>query len=171
MRGKISVVEEAVRTSVGEDALPVVKFLKNKKNISEFMIAEKLGTEVNQTRNILYRLHTHNLVTYHKKKDREKGWYISYWTFNHPKVQDVLLKQKRIKLEKLKERLENEERNKNLYFICTAMCARLNFEHAIDYDFKCPECGNIMQQQDNLKTIDNIRSSIVDIEKELRRKN
>lgn len=45
-----SVINDTVKRAVGEDVIPLVEFIKNRKNISEFKIAEKLGTEVNQTR-------------------------------------------------------------------------------------------------------------------------
>ena len=42
-------VYEKLSQHVGEDVIPIVKYLKDKKNISEFQIAEKVKYEVNQT--------------------------------------------------------------------------------------------------------------------------
>lgn len=145
---------------VGDDVIPLVKYLKDRKNISEFKIAEKINQEVNQTRNMLYRLHGLNLVTYHRKKDRQKGWYISYWTFNKNRVKDLIVQTRKKEIEKLAGRLQNEEENINSYFICPNMCARLDFERATDFDFKCPECGLLLKQQDNSKTIEYIKKRI-----------
>src|SRR3989338_1026356 len=104
---------ETVKEVVGEDSLKVVEFLKDKKNISDFKIAEKTDTDIHQIRNILYRLYNHNLVTYYRKKDRQKGWYISYWTFNKRRVKDLMGIVKKQKLEKYNERLFEEEKNKD----------------------------------------------------------
>jgi transcription initiation factor TFIIE subunit alpha len=145
---------------VGEDVLPLVKFLRNRKNISEFKIAEKINVEVNQTRNMLYRLHDHNLVTYQRKKDRIKGWYISYWTFNPKRMKQLIGQLKKAKLVSLKEKLKKEEDNQNSYCICPNICVRLDFDQAADFEFKCPECGNLLVQQDNTKTIDNLKEKI-----------
>lgn len=145
---------------VGEDVIPLVKFLRNRKNISEFKIAEKIDMEVNQTRNMLYRLHDHNLVTYHRKKDRLKGWYISYWTFNMKRLKQLVGHVHRQKLSQLKEKLKKEQENQNSYFICPNLCVRVDFDQATDFEFKCPECGSLLGQQDNTKTIINLKEKI-----------
>ncbi len=151
---------EFTKEFIGEDAVKIVNFLKDRANISEFKIAEKTKTEIHEIRNILYRLHNYNLATYVKKKDREKGWYISYWTFNKKRVKELMSEIKRQKIERYKQRLKVEEANKNNFFMCTNACIRLDFQSATEHDFKCPECGNLLNQQDNEKTIDFLRSKI-----------
>jgi len=157
-------IMDTVKEAVGEDALPVVEFLKDKKNISEFKIAEKVKMEVNQVRNILYRLNSNNLATYHRKKDRQKGWYISYWTFNKKRVKDLITELKISKIKKYKKRLAKEEENKGNYYMCQNACVRLDFEHAVEFDFKCPECGNLLNNQDNSKTIEFLKEKIKELE-------
>jgi len=155
---------KAVAEIVGEDVVPLVKFLRNRKNISEFKIAEKINVEVNHTRNMLYRLHDHNLVTYTRKKDRLKGWYISYWTFNMKRLKQLIVLIQKQKLSHLKEKLQKEQSNQNYYFICPALCVRLEFDQATDFAFKCPECGALLAHQDNTKTIDNLKEKIKALE-------
>ncbi len=150
---------------VGEDVLPLVKYLKDRKNVSEFKLAEKLKLEVNATRNMLYRLHSHNLVTYTRKKDREKGWYISYWTFNKRRIKEIQKGSRKEEISKLKDRLKTEEDNLNSYFICPNMCMRVDFEQATDLDYKCPECGLLLKHQDNSKTIQHLKEKIKEMEK------
>lgn len=157
-------IYETVKEVVGEDSLKVVEFLKDKKNISDFKIAEKTDTDIHRIRNILYRLFNHNLVTYYRKKDRQKGWYISYWTFNKKRVKDLIKKLYVSKLSKYKERLFEEEENKGNFFLCPHACVRVGFEKATDFEFRCPECGNILVQQDNIKTIDFLRQKIKELE-------
>ena len=166
MRLTNKLVHETISYVVGEDVLTVVEYLKGKANISEFKIAEALDEEVNRVRNMLYRLHTYNLVTYIRKKDKLKGWYISYWTLNLKTVKDLKQKIKEDQINKLKERLKKEEENLNSYFICPSVCARLNFDTAMDYEFRCPECGRMMVQQDNKKTIVNLKKRIKEMEEE-----
>ena len=157
-------IYETVKEVVGEDTLKVVEFLKDKKNISDFKIAEKTDTDIHQIRNILYRLFNHNLVTYYRKKDRQKGWYISYWTFNKKRVKDLIKHLNINKLIKYKGRLFEEEKNKDNFFLCPNACVRLGFEKATDFDFRCPECGNLLNQQDNIKTIDFLKQRIKELE-------
>lgn len=155
---------EFIGQNVGEEVLPIIKFLRNKKNISEFKIAEKTKTEVNAVRNVLYRLQNYNLVSYYRKKDREKGWYISYWTFNKKKVKELMDRIKKESLERYRERLNDEQSNMNAFFICPKACTRLDFHGAVERDFKCAECGSILQQHESERTIAFLKEKIREIE-------
>ena len=97
---KDSKMKDVVSEVVGEDSLPIVDFLQGKSNISDFKIADKVDKDIHEVRNILYRLYNQNLVTYYRKKDRQKGWYISYWTFNKARINDLKKNLHRKKLEK-----------------------------------------------------------------------
>ena len=160
-------IDNVVSEVAGADVIPIIKYLKNKKNISEFKIAEDLKIEVNRIRNILYRLHGANLVSFIRKKDKEKGWYIYYWTFTQTRIKDLMLSLKKNKVIKLNERLERE--NQGNFFICENKCIRLDFEQAINFDFKCPECGMLMNQQNNEEIMGKIKKEIVELEKELKK--
>ena len=84
-------VEQVVTDVAGEDVIPLIKQLKNKKNVSEFKLAEALELEVNLVRNMLYRLYHANLVSFTRRKDKKKGWYIYYWTFRIKQIKYVAL--------------------------------------------------------------------------------
>ena len=157
-------IYDTVKEVVGEDTVDIVKYLQNKKNISDFKIAEDVERDIHEIRNILYRLFNHNLVTYYRKKDRQKGWYISYWTFNKKRITDLIEHLSKSKLSKFKERLEVEETNEGNFYICPNMCLRVGFEKAFDMEYRCPECGNILNHQDNTKTIDSIKQQIKALE-------
>src|SRR3989338_9545794 len=157
-------IVDTVGEVAGDPAIKIVDFLKNKKNISEFVIADKTKLDMQTTRHVLYKLNNYNVASYIRKKDRKKGWYISYWTFNRRRVNELIDRLKREKLERLKDQLEREESNKDNFFICSKACARLDFDQATEFEFKCPECGSLLVQQENSKTIDNIRKRIRDIE-------
>jgi len=161
------VIKRVVTEVAGNDVFPLVMFLKNKKNISEFKIAEALKQEVNPTRNMLYRLYEANLASYTRKKDRKKGWYIHYWTFNRKKIKYVLKDLKKKKLDRMQDRLEREKSND--FFLCKNMCVRLNFDQAIDFSYKCPECGVLMAQQDNTSTIEHLQKEIKKLQTEMKR--
>lgn len=148
----------------GEKAVPIIEYLKNRKNVSEFIIADKVKLDMQTTRNILYTLNSYNVATYIRRKDRKKGWYISYWTFNRKRVKELNEKLRKDKIVKLNERLKKEEMNQGNFFICSQACARLDFEQATEFAFKCPECGKLLNQQDNTKTIENIREKIKELE-------
>ena len=69
MRLSNKMIESTISEVAGEDVLPIVHFLKNKKNISEFKVADAVKREINETRNMLYRLHEANLVSFIRKKE------------------------------------------------------------------------------------------------------
>ena len=76
-----SLVEELA----GDYATPIVDILYNKKDVNEFRIAKKMEMTINQIRNILYKLSAEGLVSFIRKKDDKKGWYIYYWTLETEK--------------------------------------------------------------------------------------
>ena len=119
------------------------------------------------TRNMLYRLYDSNLVSFIRKKDKKKGWYIYYWTFNTKNIKHILKDIKKKKLERLKERL-NREKGVDFY-TCGNGCIRLDFEQATDFEFKCPECGSLLNLEDNSKKIEEIKKEIAKLEKELKK--
>jgi len=164
MRITNSKIYETVKEIVGEDSLKVVEFLKDKKNISDFKIAEKTDSDIHEIRNILYRLFNYNLTTYYRKKDRQKGWYISYWTFNKKRVKDLVKQLNVSKLKKYRKRLFDEEENIGNFFLCPNACVRVGFEKATDFEFRCPECGNLLNPQDNEKTIGFLKQKIKELE-------
>lgn len=156
-------IHETVEEVAGEDAVKIIEYLKNRKNISEFIIADKTKLDMQTTRSILYKLNGCNIASYIRKKDRKKGWYISYWTFNRNRVKDLIKRLKKDKLDRLKEQLKREESNKGNFYICSKACARLGFDQAVDFEFKCPECGALMNLQENSKTISNIKERIKEL--------
>lgn len=160
------IIEATIVDVAGEDVLPIVHFLKNKKNISEFKIAEVIKKEINATRNMLYRLQEANLVSFIRKKDKKKGWYIYYWTFKPKMIRHIFISLKKEKLAKLKGRLIREKSSH--FFICQNKCIRLDFDQAMNFEFKCPECGELMNQEDNLENIRLIEEEIKNIEEELK---
>ena len=157
-------VYDTVKEVIGEDSIRVIEYLKDKKNISDFKIAEKVDRDIHEVRNILYRLYNFNLVSYYRKKDRQKGWYISYWTFNKKRIKELIGKINREKLEKYSVRLKEEESNFGNFYLCPNACVRVGFERAVDLEYRCPECGSILNHQDNTKTIDFLRSKIKELQ-------
>ncbi|MFH1916725.1 MAG: hypothetical protein ABIJ21_05650 [Nanoarchaeota archaeon] len=154
-------IEYVVTELVGEEALPFVFYIKGKKHISEFIIAEELDEEIHKTRNILYRLFEHNIVTFNRKKDKIKGWYICYWDFNEKNISYLLDKIKQDKIEKLNERLSREQDNS--FYLCRSACTRMAFEQAIEFNFKCPECAEVMHEQDNQRTIEFLKEKLKEL--------
>jgi transcription initiation factor TFIIE subunit alpha len=162
MKEKDALIRKIVKELVSEEAIPIVEYLKGKTKISEFVISEELEMEIHKTRFFLYKLLDHNLVSFIRKKDKIKGWYICYWDLNEDIVEHLDQKMKDDKIDKLQERLKREEENQ--FYLCRNACARMDFDRAMEFTFKCPECGEIMHQQDNTKTIDFLKERIKEID-------
>ena len=102
MRLSQPLMEELVKEVAGDDVLALLRLILGKSNVSEFKIAEKLNITVNQVRNMLYRLNEHNLVAFTRKKDKEKGWYIYFWTFDTFNARLLIIERKQKKIAELK---------------------------------------------------------------------
>src|SRR3989338_2974167 len=78
---KFESMDSIIKEVAGEEGVPLVHALKERKNFSEFKLAERLDKDVNAARSLLYRLLELDLVSFIRRKDKKKGWYIYYWTF------------------------------------------------------------------------------------------
>ena len=157
--------EELVKQLVGSKAIPLVRLIKEKDNIGEFKLAEKLKLTVNQIRTLLYDLSSHSLVSFTRKKDKKKGWYNYFWSFKNRRAVELLLVIKKEMLEALKKRLNVE--STDAFFKCPSGCVRMTLESAMEVRFKCMECGNLLQEQKTYVNIENTNKEISKIEQEL----
>lgn len=159
---KTKKLEEDVITEIaGADTLTVVDYLRDKEHVSEFIIAEDLKIEINLIRNMLYRLLNANLVSFYRKKDKQKGWYIYYWAFNANEIMHRFWELKKSKLDRLKTRLDRE---KGTIFYSYKGVVRCDFEQATAFQFRCPETGEIMEQEDNSTIIKDLEKDIKDLQ-------
>ena len=160
------IIDDLVLEIAGKDVVILVNLIKNKANVSEFKLAAKMNITVNQARNMLYKLNNYNLVDFTRKKDKVKGWYIYFWTFNTKLAKDLAVSMKKNKIVILRKRLDKE--NIETYFACPNDCVRFDSTNAMEYQFKCPECGKILVREDNKKSIEKISREILNIENELK---
>jgi|SRR3989338_8364532 len=158
-------IEEIIVGILGESGIPLIKELIGKSNISEFDLATKTKYDIKVVRRMLYVLHNNNLVGFTRKKDKQKGWYIYYWTLIPENVRFSYVKTKREQLDRLKQRLEEE--TKELFFVCGDNCTRLNFDQAISFDFHCPECGKLISQDSSEQKVAELKQKIVRVEEEV----
>jgi transcription initiation factor TFIIE subunit alpha len=159
-------VGEVVRDVIGEDAVAITDYLYGKERISEFTIAEEVDYEIHTARYILYKMLENNLATFIRRKDRIKGWYICYWTLD---LERIARKQRELlddQISELENRLENEQGSQ--FYMCSNTCVRLTFPEAAENNYKCPECGEIMNTQDNSRTVEFLQQRIDELNEEKR---
>ncbi|MAG73404.1 hypothetical protein CL620_03755 [archaeon] len=165
MRLTSNKIEEILVGILGEAGLPLIRQLIGKENVSEFDLATKTRKDIKVVRKMLYLLYNHNLVGFTRKKDKQKGWYIYYWTLLPDSIRFSYFKTKRDLVIRLNELLERE--HKELFFACPNDCVRLNFDESIDFEFHCPECGELLAQDDSTKRIAQLQAKIKEAEGEL----
>lgn len=158
-------IEELIIEIAGKEALPIYRALKGKSNVNEFLIAEKLKLTINQIRNILYKFDNYNLVSSTRKKDRKKGWYIYFWTFDMNKAKKLIVDFKNKKLKELEKELQ--EINIKQFYICPNKCVRFISEEALEHQYMCPECGSLLELEDTRKKERKIKREINALKKEL----
>ncbi len=160
-------IEDMIADIGGKEALPIYRLLKNKENVNEFNLAGKLKITINQIRNIIYKFEQYNLVSSSRKKDRKKGWYIYFFTFNQKQAEEVVLQFKRKRVEILKKQLDRE--SKHEFYSCPNKCIRVTIESAMEHNFICFECGSLLEPDDKEKNIFRINKQIKESEVDLKR--
>ena len=155
---KVDLLRDVSVVVGGKNSASIVDLLLGKNNVNEFIIAKKLGLTINQTRNILYKLSDEGLVSFIRKKDKKKGWYTYFWTFNEERAFLLLKKTLFKEITQLENQLKSREEKR--YYICKQCNIEVTEETALLHDFVCPECGEVYELQDNNKSIKEINSSI-----------
>ncbi len=150
---------------VGQEGLPLIRELIGKENISEFDLASKAKMDIKQVRKMLYLFYNSNMVAFTRKKDKIKGWYIYYWTIMPENVRFNYVKRKHEQLERLHQRVEEEGRE--IFFTCPNRCVRLNFDQSMDFEFHCPECGELVSQDNSEQRLAEYKKTIAQIESDL----
>ncbi|MEK6899282.1 MAG: hypothetical protein AABW79_04260 [Nanoarchaeota archaeon] len=157
---QIKLLKDLVGVIANPTASPIIDLLYGKKNVNEFIIAKKLGLNINQTRNILYKLADEGLVSFVGKKDRKNGgWYTYYWTLD---VEKSFASLKRTIGKNIAE-LENQLkiRTSERHYHCVNCDVEMNEEQALLANFACPECGEVLQLREPAELIADLERQII----------
>lgn len=163
---QIKLLKELVTMIGGTTATPIVDLLYGKKNVNEFIISKKLNLNINQTRNILYKLADEGLVGFVGKKDRKNGgWYTYYWTLD---VEKSLASLKRF-LEKSIAQIESQiqSRVSTRHYHCLNCDVELTEEQALLNNFACPECGEVLHLREPTQFVQEYEKQLAQVRKQL----
>lgn len=150
----------------GEEAVEVVKTLQKKKDITDEELAEITEIRINTIRKVLYTLYDMGLADFKRIRDKETGWYYYYWNLDLRRLPEIIRARKMKELNKLREMLEEE--SGEIYYWCgTPGHPRLTFDEAMEYEFQCPICGQILMQHDNSEIVADLKKRIEELEIEL----
>ena len=122
--------------------------------------------KLNTVRKTLYKLYSEKLAQFRRIRDKSTGWFIYYWWHEFDLLEEILMEKKKLLERKLRDRLQFEENN---YFFLCKNCqtshTKYNFEDAFEHNFRCPECGEALEAQDNETLINFLKEKIVLIDK------
>ena len=159
-------IDRLVSYIAGDYGIEITKHIvEGKENVSEFLIAERMEMSINEVRKVIYRLQEQNLIHSTRKKDKKKGWYIYYWTFNFVEANSLIKKLKENRVNMLKKRLELEDSNE--FYTCKRKCIRMKYHDALEKGFSCPECTKVMSLIDNKKQISVIQKELTLLEQQM----
>ena len=151
---QIKILKSIIEDLINKQSAEIIDLLIGKKNVNEFTIAKNLKLTINQTRNILYKLSDYGLVSFIRKKDKRKGWYIYFWTLDAYQALKLLDENLKNKLEVLEKQLKN--RKESRHYICNNCSTEVNEETALLNNFICPECDEVYELSDDSKVIEEI---------------
>ncbi len=144
-------LKEIMVSIAGKPAEEIVDLLDGKKYVNEFIIAKKLNLTINQTRNILYKISDHGLVSFIRKKDKRKGWYTYFWKIEIIKCLEFLKGNLTKKMDQIYHQIRSRQTKE--FYVCERCHIEFTEENALLYNFTCPECGNILSRKDNTPVI------------------
>lgn len=162
---QIKLLKSVIEELVGKQSVEIIDLLAGKKDVNEFIIAKNLNLTINQTRNILYKLSDFGLVSFNRKKDKKKGWYIYFWTLNSFQALDLLEENLIKKMNVLEGNLKN--RRQGRHYVCNTCSIEVNEETALLNGFICPECEEVYQLSDDSAVIQDLEKKIFKLKKEI----
>jgi len=162
---QVKLLYNLVEDLANEGTGSIAEILFNKKDVNEFTIAKKMELTINQVRNILYKLSNYGLVSFIRKKDNKKGWYIYYWTLNTEKCLVLIEKSLEKKIDDFEKSLGSREMDR--YYLCKPCGIEVNEEKALEHGFTCEECAEVYELSDNTHHIRDIKARITRTKKEL----
>jgi len=154
---KQKLVRSILADSLSKDHVSVIDKLDEPRYDED--IAAELDVKATIVRTLLNDLHAAALVEYDRFKNKKTGWYTYLWKKREDKIIEYITSHLEGKLVDLNNRLEREKQS--ILFGCS--CKTLPFEDAMDVEFNCPDCGEVLSEYDNSETIDEIVTEIAEL--------
>ncbi len=158
---------EFIKTVGGNEAIDLVKIClkKNGKCLDEDIEKEMKHLKITEIRSILNRLHYRGIACYNKTKNKNSGWYTYTWEIKKRRIIELILEQQSERLQKLEEKARFGESHE--FFVCKKGCEETAFEIAAQYEFRCPECGDMMAPMNSVEKAKLVQEQITSLKEEL----
>jgi len=151
-------LEESISSVIGKQGEEITSFLDSEKYVNEFLIAKKLDITINQTRNLLYKLSEHGLVSSTRKKDKRKGWYTYFWKLEALKTLEFFREILKKRISQIINQIDSRE--VKAFYVCLRCNIEFSEENALLNDFTCGECGNVFSLKDNTKVLKELKKNL-----------
>ncbi len=149
-------VESILEEIIGKNAFLVLKACEVGRTDEQISKITKLDLQT--IRSLLNQLHTIGLITYTREKDEEHNWFKYTWYARKDMIVEVIKHDLEESIKDLQNKLDFE--TSYMFFACKRGCTKVPFEIAVEYDFKCPECGGDLNPYDNSKDIRRIKHEL-----------
>ena len=159
-------LKEVVVIIVGKQAEDIIDMLDGNKYINEIIIAKKVGITISQTRNILYKISDHGLISSIRKKDKRKGWYTYFWKIEVLKSLEFLSDLINKRVDQLKYQIKSRETKE--FYVCEQCNVEVSAENALLREFTCNECGQIYTLKDNTRMLRELKREVEKLEGKLK---
>ncbi len=138
------ITQDFLKNVGGNYATDIVKIClkKNGKCLDEDIEHGMKNLKITEIRSVLNRLHYRGIACYNKVKNKNSGWYTYTWEIKKRRIVELILEQHSEQLQKLERKATFEE--SHVFFACPKKCEETPFEIAAQYEFRCPECGEMM---------------------------
>ncbi len=133
-------INDQLKRLGGNAAPDVIRLVLEHGNaVTDEQIANELGVKVTVVRAVFNRLHFWGIMDYDRTRDEETGWYTYTWHFLPEKLFEKLVEELQQEIDDIKTKIKELENV--MLFECKSGHVRVPFEVAMEYGFRCPECG------------------------------
>lgn len=154
-------LNELVERAAGEVGL-ILFSLGIEGEFTDDQLALELGIEINEIRKALFAMYEIDLADYVRRRDDETGWMEYYWKINYERAVDVLKRELEKTVKNLREKIATE--TNTIYYICPNMCVKVSYDEAMDLNFTCPKCGEMLKYLDCSRAVEKIEDEVRKIE-------
>jgi transcription initiation factor TFIIE subunit alpha len=154
-------IRDYIIEHAGELGLVVAGLIREHQPILGVDLVELVDEKASTVRKAMYRLEEARVAEYEKDTDKS-GWETFTWRLTLNEVKYLINHQRKERLAHLKERLDFAAQTE--FYQCPNEHPRVDFESAMEIDFKCPHCDTMMANVDNSDHIERLVREIHELE-------
>jgi transcription initiation factor TFIIE subunit alpha len=151
----------------GPQGYAILEYIAKNGETTDDTLSKVFKVKPNVIRQIIYNLDKHKLVVFRKDIDKKTNWVTFYWKINQDFFSTYVDFKRNNIIEKIRKRYDYE-RSQN-FFICPQKCKRYPFDVAMEQDFKCAMCGQVLVMEDNsylIKFLEKKLAAIINAQKQ-----